>query len=142
MVDRKDARFVDIGLRLRAIREELQATADAVSKETGISRSYISDFERGFKLPTSKYLKYLSDHHNVNIDYIFSGENPVFRPKGKDVPPNFGEFQMKVDAMLHLMAEMPYALYAVLEFVEKYKRLNKELIEQDRSEKKTEEGKR
>ena len=138
MVDRKDARFVDIGLRLKAIREQLQVTADAVSKETGISRSYISDFERGFKLPTSKYLKYLNDHQNVNMNFVFSGELPMFRPKGKDVPPNFGEFQKQVDAVLQLMAEMPYALYAVLEFVEKYKRLNKELIEQDRSEKKTE----
>jgi transcriptional regulator with XRE-family HTH domain len=69
MVNRTVVRFEDTGPQLRNIREDLRMTLDAVSKETGISRSYISDFERGFRLPTSKYLRYLHDNHQVNLNY-------------------------------------------------------------------------
>ena len=54
----------EIGKQLRAVRERLNMTLEELSQDTGISRSYISEFERGVKLPTSKYLRYLHDRHN------------------------------------------------------------------------------
>lgn len=137
---KKEATFVDIGLRLRAIREELQLTADAVSKETGISRSYISDFERGYRLPTSKYLKYLKDRFNVNMNHIFSGESPVFLPTGKDAPPDFGSQQAEVDNMLRFMAKVPHSLFSMLASFSKYQIENKHLIEKHQSQKKEKAG--
>jgi transcriptional regulator with XRE-family HTH domain len=88
MVNRTVARFEETGRQLRSIREDLRMTLDAVSKELGISRSYISDFERGFRLPTSKYLKYLHDSHQVNLNYVFGSEGWKFLMT-KDKPPNF-----------------------------------------------------
>lgn len=122
------------GLQLKAIREEIRMTLDAISKETGISRSYLSDFERGFRLPTSKYLNYLHDRHKVNLNYVFGSEGRKFRT-GAEKTPNFGMLQEEVDKLLCFMAEMPHALYAVLGFFTEYKLTNKELIEKQRIEK-------
>lgn len=69
-----ERRYRDMGLQIKAIRERLNMTLDAISKETGISRSYISDFERGFKLPTGKFLKHLHDRHNINLNYVFCSD--------------------------------------------------------------------
>ena len=134
MVNRTVARFEETGRQLRSIREDLRMTMDAVSKETGISRSYISDFERGFRLPTSKYLRYLHDSHQVNLNYVFGSEERKFRMT-KDKPPDFGKMQDDVDDLLRFMAEVPHALYAVLGYFTEYKLMNKEVIQRHRAEK-------
>jgi len=134
MVNRTVARFQETGLQLRNIREDLRMTLDAVSKETGISRSYISDFERGFRLPTSKYLKYLHDNHQVNLNYVFGSEGRKFRTT-KDKAPDFGKMQDDVDELLRFMAKIPHALYAILGYFTEYKLMNKEVIQRYLAEK-------
>lgn len=134
MVNRDAVNFKEIGLNLKAVREELKLTMDAICKEIVISRSYLSDFERGYRRPTSKYLHYLHDRHNVNLNYIFSGEGRKFRPRPDEAQPNFGRFQEDVDDLLHLMDEVPPALYAVMGFISEYKMVNKSLIERYRKE--------
>lgn len=131
----KEALHREIGLHLRMIRDEIHLTMEVISQETGISRSYLSDFERGVKLPTSKYLKYLFVRHNVNLNFVFSGEGNKFRPTAEETTPNFGKFQDEVDKLLHFMADMPHTLYAVLGFFTEYKMINKNLIEQHFAEK-------
>lgn len=131
----KEALYKEIGMQLRAIREQLHLTMETISKETGISRSYLSDFERGVKLPTAKYLKYLHSRHNVNLNSVFDGEGRKFRPTAEETAPNFGKFQDEVDKLLHFMADMPHALYAVLGYFTEYKMVNHKLIEQHLSEK-------
>lgn len=135
MAGTREAIFQEYGRRLKAIRDEIRMTTENVSKETGISRSYISDFERGYRLPTSKYLRYLHDQHNINLNYIFCGDNRKRRPTDDEAAPDFGTLQEEVDKLLEFMAEMPHALYAVLGFVTEYKIVNRELIEKHRKEK-------
>lgn len=134
MVNRDAANFKDIGLNLKAIREELKLTMDAIGRDITISRSYLSDFERGYRRPTSKYLHYLHDQHNVNLNYVFSGEGRMFRPTPDEASPNFGRFQEDVDELLCVMYEVPPALYAVMGFIAEYKMRNKDLIERYRKE--------
>lgn len=131
MVNRTEALFIDSGFRLRNIRQELRLPMDVISKETGISRSYLSDFERGYRMPTSKYLMYLHDRHKVNLNYIFGGEGRMFRAEASDVP-DFGMLQGEVDNLLRFMGEYPTSLFAVLAFAAEYKLKNKELIEKNR----------
>jgi transcriptional regulator with XRE-family HTH domain len=127
----------EIGLQLRAVREKIGMTLEAVGKEAGISRSYLSDFERGYRPPTTKYLRYLHNRHNVNLNFLFCSEGRKFRPLPKDVPPDFGRLQDEVDKLLRAMEEMPHLLYAVLGFFTEYKLMNKELIERQRTQKDT-----
>jgi transcriptional regulator with XRE-family HTH domain len=134
MVNRIEKLYRDTGLQLKAIREDLRMTLDAVSKETGMSRSYISDFERGFRLPTSKYMRYLHDRHQVNLNFIFGSEGRKFRTEAKKAP-DFGRMQEDVDELLEYMAEIPHTLFAVLGFFTEYKVMNKEVIQRYRSEK-------
>jgi transcriptional regulator with XRE-family HTH domain len=131
----KEAKYRDIGWQLKAIRKDLEMTLDAVSKETVMSRSYLSDFERGFRLPTAKYLKYLHDRHNVNLNYVFGSDGRKFRPTRDEAAPEFGRFREEVDDLLRFMAEIPHTLYSVLGFFSEYKLVNKKLIEQHRAEK-------
>lgn len=131
MVNRTEALFKDFGFRLRNIRQELRLPMDTISKETGISRSYLSDFERGFRMPTSKYLRYLHDSHKVNLNYIFGGEGRLFRAEASDVP-DFGMLQGEVDKLLRFMGESNSAFFAVLAFASEYKLKNKELFEKSR----------
>lgn len=128
MVYRSEALFKDVGMRLRVVRQELSLTMEVASKETGISRSYLSDFERGFRLPTSKYLQYLHNRHKVNLNYIFGGEGRMFRAEKVDVP-DFGIFQDEVDKLLRFIGDVPAALHAVLGFAIEYKLKNKDWIQ-------------
>ncbi len=118
-----------MGLQFKAIREHLKMTLDEVSNETGISRSYISDFERGFKLPTGKYLKYLHDQKNVNLNFLYCSEGRMFRPTGEDEKLDFGKFQEDIDELLRYLAHIPHAIYAVLAFFTEYKMEHKKVIE-------------
>lgn len=134
MVNRTVMLYKEHGVRLRTLRQELRLTMDVVSKETGISRSYLSDFERGFRMPTTKYLAYLHDHHKVNLNYVFGGEGRMFRAGSAKIP-DFGMMQGEVDNLLRLMGDVPTALFAVLGFGAEYQLKNKELIEKIRTEK-------
>jgi len=119
----------DIGLQLRAVRERLGLTLEALSKETGISRSYISEFERGVKLPTSRYLKHLHDRCNVSLHYIFCSDGRMFRPSQEEqARVNFGKFQEEVDEMLECMSKNPHALYSLLLSFIEYKAENQEKL--------------
>ena len=121
MVNRKDKLFEDIGERAKNVRREIKLTMDEASKEAGISRSYISDFERGYRLPTSKYLRYLHDRHEVNLNYIFFGEANMFRPGKKNTLPYFTNIQGAIDKLLCFMYGNPHACYSILAYAEKYK---------------------
>lgn len=136
----KEAKLAEMGLRLKAIRTELRMTLADMSKDCGLSRSYISDFERGFRLPTSRYMRYLHDHRSVNLNYIFSGNGWMFRTPPKGVPPDFGRFQEEVLELLNLMAEIPPALYSVIAFFSEYRLRSKDIIEMYRAQKKAEAG--
>jgi transcriptional regulator with XRE-family HTH domain len=128
----RDTKYPEIGLQMRAIREQLEMTLDEMSKATGISRSYISEFERGIKMPTSKYLRYLHDNNNINIHYVFGSEPDMFRKKPGDSPkpPEFGKYKEDVDEMNIYMAKMPPVLFAMLGFFSEYKMKNRQLIKE------------
>jgi transcriptional regulator with XRE-family HTH domain len=121
----------ETGLRLKAVREHLRKTLDVISEETGMSRSYISEFERGIKLPTAKYMKYLFDGHNISLDYIYGGEAAMLRLTAEEKAEkiDFGKMSDEVEELLRFMAGMPHAMYAVLAFFQEYKMKNRQLIQ-------------
>ncbi len=137
----REVKYVDMGVQLRNIRERLNWTLDVMSKATGISRSYISDFEKGYKLPTMKYLRYLHDNHNVSIHYIMGSDGRMFRPEEEDgVKPDFGRYGEDIDDLLYHMSRIPHAMYAVLGFFAQYKLEHKQFINEflkETEEKKT-----
>ncbi|MDQ1355558.1 MAG: Helix-turn-helix protein [Acidobacteriota bacterium] len=125
-------KYQDMGKRLKNIRNTLDYTLDRVYKETGISRSYISEFERGRKLVTSKYLKFLIDSHNVNLNFIFSGKGEMFISHQERQPElyDFGKFDAEIKDLLLHITHIPNAMYEVLGHFSEYKMRKADLIKQ------------
>lgn len=120
--------YRDIGIHTKAVREALGKTIQGMSDATGISRGYISDFERGVKLPTARYIKYLYEKCDINVNYIFSGEGLIFRPvRGKALPLDFGSYQGDVEELVWLMYKVPhtllYQLHSHMDYKLKYKQM-------------------
>jgi len=107
------------GKRLKAIRQHLGKSLGDINEETGISRSYLSDFERGTKLPTGKYLQYLFDSCNINLNYIYGTSQEMLRENTVEVF-DFGKYQDEVDKMLSAMNACPHTLFAMLGYFAEY----------------------
>jgi transcriptional regulator with XRE-family HTH domain len=136
MNDENENRYKEIGSRLKAIRKHIGVAIEGFSKDSGISRSYISDFERGARLPTSKYLYYLLRRFNVNLNYIFCTEDWKFLPETADPPPDFGNYRENVDEMLYAMVRLPHVLFLMLGRFESLKLEDKALMELFRNKQK------
>lgn len=138
----RESKYREIGINLKRIRERLNWTLSIMSSHTGISPSYLSDFERGFKLPTSKYLKYLYHIHNIDLNYVFGGTGRMLREEiGKGVKPDFGKYTEEIDELLYFLSRVPHALYAVLGYFTEYKLKNKQLLNEFLTKKEDKENK-
>jgi transcriptional regulator with XRE-family HTH domain len=120
-----DSELLEIGPRLRQVREQLEFTLEKMSRATGISKSYISDFERGKKIPASKYLFQLNQAFKVNLNYVFNGKDPVFfsadSEKNSAYTYSFGKYEDEINDLLFHITHIPNALFAVLQFFSEYK---------------------
>jgi transcriptional regulator with XRE-family HTH domain len=141
------SKLEDIGKRLKTVRERLGFTLEQMNRETGISKSYISDFERGKKIPASKYLFQLCETFNANLNYVFKGKGDMFisADSGKIPQYNFGKYQEEIDDLLFHITNIPNALFAVLQFFSEYKENMDDFInaylEKHGNTKKVEDGK-
>ena len=105
-------------------------TLDDFFKETGISRSYISEFERGYRLPTVRYLKHLHDKYNVSLDYIFGSSSDMIHASEEDAPLEFGKYQADVNELLYFMYHLPPVMHGVLGYFMQYKMENDKFLKQ------------
>ncbi len=59
--------MVLLGVRLREIRKEREQRLEDVSASAGLTVTYLSDIERGTKLPSLPALLALADHYGVLV---------------------------------------------------------------------------
>ena len=122
-------KYADIAKNVKAIRQALGKSVMEMSRLTHISRTYITDFERGNKIPTTKYIRYLYEEHRVNANFILSGDGPMFRPKhGEILPVDFGPHQSEVEEMVWCMQKFPHALLHQIQSYIEYKLKYKQLL--------------
>lgn len=78
---------MDIGSRIREIRSALNISITSLSRDVGISNVYLSDIERGKKVPTIQTLEKICTALNINMGQFFGeGEDPVaLTPELKDL---------------------------------------------------------
>lgn len=60
------------GNRVREARERLKLTQEELSEEVGMSKNYLSDIERGIKIPSIPKLIPLSNELKLGLDAMFS----------------------------------------------------------------------
>ncbi len=115
--------LLEIGKRLRTAREHMGFTLDKAGEATGVSPGYISDFERGKKMPSSRYLLQLAVKYHVRLDFIFTGEGNLLHPENREIisPESFGRYSEEVYDLLRHMLKVPAVFYAVLHFFSIYK---------------------
>ncbi len=85
--------MVLLGVRLREIRKDREERLEDVSSAVGLAVSYVSDVERGTKLPSVATLLALADHYGVLVTdllqvYPFGATNRPRRARIK--PPEDG----------------------------------------------------
>lgn len=68
-----------IPMQFRCARQRMRKTLQEVSKDTGISLSFLSDIEQGRTLPSLKTLLTLIDYYEMEIDRPFAQHAEVDR---------------------------------------------------------------
>ena len=66
---------IDIGERLRGIREGMQMTREELSEKIDITDSYLGQIERGERSLSVKTLKKVVKYTGVSADYLLFGNN-------------------------------------------------------------------
>lgn len=60
-----------IGVILKDLRSEKNATLEEVAQSIGSTKSLLSKYERGASEPGLRNLKKLADYYDVSLDYLF-----------------------------------------------------------------------
>ena len=60
-----------IGVVLKELRSEKNATLEEVAQSIGSTKSLLSKYERGASEPGLRNLKKLADYYDVSLDYLF-----------------------------------------------------------------------
>ena len=67
---------IDIGERLRGIREEMHMTREEFSEKIDITDSFLGQIERGERALSVKTLKKVVRYTGSSTDYLLFGKNP------------------------------------------------------------------
>ncbi len=67
---------VDLGKRIREARKKKMYTQQRLAEEAGIGEVYLSEIERGTKMPSLKVFMKIADALNVSADYLLRYELP------------------------------------------------------------------
>jgi transcriptional regulator with XRE-family HTH domain len=79
---------MNIGDRLKKLRLEKGLTIREVAKIFNISKSTVSDYERGRTTPNYELLIKMADYFNVTTDYLLglTDERNIYKTVPKEVP--------------------------------------------------------
>jgi|LAHS01.1.fsa_nt_gb XRE family transcriptional regulator, regulator of sulfur utilization len=69
--------LVQLGKRVAYLRKERHLSQLALALECGLTKSYLSDLERGQRNPTLKVLNRLSEGLGVTLEELFRGVVPL-----------------------------------------------------------------
>jgi len=74
---------MDIGKRIKELRKVLNLTQEEFGEKLGLSKSNISDIERGKVRPKDPLLRLIEQTFNVNPEWLRKGKGEMFKPKPK-----------------------------------------------------------
>lgn len=96
---------LEVGLRIREVREALQQSRESFSESCGISTSFLADIERGKKSLTIKTLRSICEASNVSSDYIVFGHEKGFQNDiAIELIQSFDTEQM--DTVIHILGQL------------------------------------
>lgn len=113
----------DLGFRVKKIRKALHLSQTELGEKIGLSRSYISEIEKGSYRCNYDFIFKLSDIFNVNLYYLVFGEGEMFgtenpRPSldGKEV----GEAIVTLNQLVWYLERSPLMGYSLMSIATKF----------------------
>jgi transcriptional regulator with XRE-family HTH domain len=102
--------------RLRELRDKLNLKQEELAQQLGCSRSNLSQIENELFLPSAGLLDELKSKLKVRLDWLFSGEGPMFTDEmERDLEMlDFGKDTDDIKLMLAEMKKSPAIKYRVL----------------------------
>ena len=77
---------MNLAERLKFFRESLGLTQEEFAKKLNTTQAVISNYERGARIPTADFLNRLTETFHLNINWLLTGEGPMFREKEEPPP--------------------------------------------------------
>ena len=99
--------MIEVGNRIRQLRQEKGVTVNKLANLAGISQSYLREIELGNKQPTIMYLSYICDALGVSLKDFFSEEDLAQKEK---------ENQKRLERSINLLSSAQKA--ALVSFLE------------------------
>jgi transcriptional regulator with XRE-family HTH domain len=87
---------VDFTQKLSELMSKNNITAYKINKDVGISKTLVSDYQKGFKKPTIDNLVKVADYFNVSVDYLL----------GRDEIKKSSTEQVEDDDILEIVAKL------------------------------------
>lgn len=79
----------NINKRFKELREYLELSQEDFGKSIGLSKSGISNIEKGIRKVTEKHIKIITHELNVNENWLRNGVKPIFNPTREEVTDEF-----------------------------------------------------
>jgi len=80
-----------VGERIKLVREELGWTQDKLATKANISKSFLSDVERGARDISSAYLLRIANAMDASLEFLLRGEEKQSKPEEITVPPELSQ---------------------------------------------------
>ncbi len=117
-----DLDLKEVGARLKFVRDTLGLTLTALSDKVDVAYGYISDFERGRRYPSTKFMMSMVRNFNVNFNYIFAGDGTAFiSPVDEsDLLDGFGIYKTEIIQMLLYMCTNKNLMFHIFSLYNDY----------------------
>ena len=66
--------MIDLSTKLRALRKKYNYTQECLARELGVTKSVISAYEKGIRMPSYDILVHMAELFNVSTDYLLGLE--------------------------------------------------------------------
>jgi transcriptional regulator with XRE-family HTH domain len=124
------------GSRLRLFRKSRNITIHDLSDRIGISKSTISEVERGLVKPPVNFLLALFKLYGLNINWVLTGEGKMILKReaaslARRKKASTGVMEDEYNQLLFYLENAPVVKYAVLGFFREYFHKNKDIIEEN-----------
>lgn len=91
--------MVELSNKLRALRKKNNYTQEYLSKQLGVTKSVISAYEKGIRMPSYDILVHIAEIFNVSTDYLLGLEK-------KNIIDLSGLTEKEIDAIKTLVEAM------------------------------------
>jgi transcriptional regulator with XRE-family HTH domain len=118
----KNYNLEEFGKRVRRIRDSLHMSQRKFAEGIDMSKSFISDIEKGSSKAGYKFFNNVSKVYNVNLIYLIHGEGEMFSQNEAEHSPGNKEIGEPIDNvrdMLWYMERSPLMLHTIIGFAAK-----------------------